>query len=167
MTSPVPCSVLGRPDDRVQVIDARDLAEWIVRSVESGQTGVFDGVGPVQPVGEIIAATAEGVGTSPDIVWTSQEFLTEQEVEPWSGDGALPLWLPRPEYEGMMTHAHEASRRAGLVVRPSPRPPATPWPGCGRRPRPHVRACRVSARPRYWRRGRRASRTAARPLGPP
>ncbi len=108
----------GSPDDRVQVIDARDLAEWIVRSVESGQTGVFDGVGPVQPVGEIIAATAEGVGTSPDVVWTSQEFLTEQEVEPWSGDGALPLWLPRPEYEGMMTHAHEASRRAGLVVRP-------------------------------------------------
>ena len=88
------------------------------RSVESGQTGVFDGVGPVQPVGEIIAATAEGVGTSPDVVWTSQEFLSEQEVEPWSGDGALPLWLPRPEYEGMMTHAHEASRRAGLVVRP-------------------------------------------------
>jgi hypothetical protein len=51
-------------------------------------------------------------------VWTSPEFLGEQEVEPWSGDGALPLWLPRPEYEGMMTHDHDASRRAGLVVRP-------------------------------------------------
>jgi len=108
----------GSPDDRVQVIDARDIAEWIVRSVESGRTGVFDGVGPVQPVGEVIAATAEGVGTSADVVWTSQEFLTEHEVEPWMGEAALPLWLPRPEYEGMMTHDHEASRQAGLVVRP-------------------------------------------------
>ena len=62
---PARCSVRDRPDDRVQIIDARDIAEWIVRSVESGQTGVFDGVGPVQPVGEVIAATAEGVGTSP------------------------------------------------------------------------------------------------------
>jgi 2'-hydroxyisoflavone reductase len=108
----------GSPDDRVQIIDARDIAEWIVRSVESGQAGVFDGVGPVQPVGDVIAATAEGVGTSPDVVWTGQGFLSEHEVEPWMGEAALPLWLPRPEYEGMMTHDHEASRRAGLVVRP-------------------------------------------------
>jgi nucleoside-diphosphate-sugar epimerase len=118
LAEPGPVLGPGSPGDRVQVIDARDIAEWVVRSVESGQTGVFDGVGPVHPVGEIIAATAEGVGTSPEVVWTGQEFLTEQEVEPWMGDAALPLWLPRPEYEGMMTHDHEASRRAGLVVRP-------------------------------------------------
>ena len=118
LAEPGPVLGPGSSGDRVQVIDARDIAEWVVRSVESGQTGVFDGVGPVQPVGEVIAATAEGVGTSPDVVWTSQEFLTEHEVEPWMGEAALPLWLPRPEYEGMMTHDHEASRRAGLVVRP-------------------------------------------------
>ena len=70
------------------------------------------------PVGEVLAATVAGVGASPEVVWTGQEFLTEQEVEPWMGEAALPLWLPRPEYEGMMTHDHEASRRAGLVVRP-------------------------------------------------
>ena len=118
LAEPGPVLGPGSPDDRVQIIDARDIAEWIVRSVESGQTGVFDGVGPVQPVGEVIAATAEGVGTSPDVVWTGQEFLSEHEVEPWMGETALPLWLPRPEYEGMMTHDHEASRQAGLVVRP-------------------------------------------------
>jgi 2'-hydroxyisoflavone reductase len=115
---PGPVLAPGSPDDRVQIIDARDLAEWVVRGVETGQTGVFDGVGPVTPIGEVIAATAEGVGSSPDVVWTSQQFLTEQGVEPWSGEGALPLWLPRPEYEGMMTHDHDASHRAGLVVRP-------------------------------------------------
>ena len=108
----------GSADDRVQIIDARDLAEWIVRSVESGQTGVFDGVGPVMAVGEIVAQTAEGVGGSADVVWPGQAFLAEQEVEPWMGTGALPLWLPRPEYEGMMTHAFEPSRAGGLTARP-------------------------------------------------
>ncbi len=31
------------------------------------------------------------------------------------GAGGLPLWLPRPEYDGMMTHAFEPSRAGGLT----------------------------------------------------
>ena len=108
----------GGADDRVQIIDARDIAEWIVRSLESGQTGVFDGVGPVMTVGEIVAQTADGTGGSANVVWPGQEFLTEQGVEPWMGEAGLPLWLPRPEYDGMMTHAFEPSRAGGLTVRP-------------------------------------------------
>lgn len=106
------------PDDRVQIIDVRDLAEWIVRSVEDGTTGVYDGIGPVTPVGQLLAETAAGVGAEPDLVWTGHEFLAEQEVDPWMGDGALPLWLPRPEYDGMITHRFDPSADAGLTVRP-------------------------------------------------
>jgi nucleoside-diphosphate-sugar epimerase len=106
------------PDDRVQFIDVRDLAEWIVRSVENGTTGVFDGIGPATPAGDVLAETAAGVGADPELVWTGQEFLTDQEVEPWMGDGALPLWLPRPEYDGMITHRFDPSEAAGLTVRP-------------------------------------------------
>ena len=106
------------PADRVQFIDVRDLAEWIVRSVEDGTTGVYDGIGPATPAGDVLAQTAAGVGTDPELVWTGQEFLTEQEVEPWMGDGALPLWLPRPEYDGMITHRFDLSAEAGLTVRP-------------------------------------------------
>ena len=50
------------PKDRVQFIDVRDLAEWIVRSVEDGTTGVYDGIGPSTPAGDVLAQTAEGVG---------------------------------------------------------------------------------------------------------
>lgn len=108
----------GDPSDRVQVIDVRDLGEWIVRSAEAGTTGVFDGVGPVLTVGELLAQTAAGVGSSASIVWPGQEFLTEQGIEPWMGPDGLPLWLPRPEYDGMMTHAFEPPAAAGLTVRP-------------------------------------------------
>ena len=108
----------GDPSDRVQIIDVRDLAEWIVRIVEDGTTGAYDGVGPATPVGEVLAQSAAGVGADPEIVWPGQELLTEQGVDPWMGDGALPLWLPRPEYDGMITHRFDVSEAAGLTVRP-------------------------------------------------
>jgi nucleoside-diphosphate-sugar epimerase len=109
----------GDPADRVQVVDVRDLAAWVVRLAESGRAGVFDAVGPVTPVGDLLAETAAGAGnSSPQIVWTGQDFLAEQGVEPWMGAGALPLWLPRPDYEGMMTHDPGPAREAGLEVRP-------------------------------------------------
>jgi nucleoside-diphosphate-sugar epimerase len=106
------------PGDRVQLIDVRDLAGWIVRSVEDGTAGVYDGIGPATPAGEILAETARGVGAEPELVWTGQDFLTDQKVQPWMGPEALPLWLPRPEYDGMMTHRFDLSAEAGLTVRP-------------------------------------------------
>lgn len=54
----------GKPADVVQVIDVRDLAAWIVDSAESQTTGVFDGVGPAVPIGELLAAAIEGVASS-------------------------------------------------------------------------------------------------------
>jgi len=117
LADPGPVLGPGDPQDRTQIIDVRDLAEWLVRLVEDGTTGVYDGIGPVNPIGEVLAQTAAGVGASPEILWPGQEFLAEQGVEPWAGDGALPLWLPRPEYDGMATHRFSPSEAAGLTVR--------------------------------------------------
>ncbi|WP_204585580.1 hypothetical protein, partial [Collinsella intestinalis] len=38
--------VAGSPDDAVQLIDVRDLAQWIVHAARTGLTGCFDGIGP-------------------------------------------------------------------------------------------------------------------------
>jgi nucleoside-diphosphate-sugar epimerase len=108
----------GRPEDPVQVIDVRDLAAWIVTAGERRTVGDHDGVGDVLPIGDLLAAVAEGVGTALDPVWVPQEFLVEQGVAPWTGPDALPLWLPRPEYDGMLAHDPAPSYAAGLVVRP-------------------------------------------------
>ncbi len=110
----------GDPGDRVQIIDVRDLAEWIVRCAVSGATGVYDGIGPATPIGDLLDESAAGVTseTPLEIVWPGPEFLAEQEVEPWMGPDALPLWLPRPDYDGMATHRFDLSAAAGLTVRP-------------------------------------------------
>ena len=106
----------------MQVVDARDLAVWIVDSCEARRTGVFDGIGPAQPMADLLADAAAGVDhdVPPDVhfTWVDQEFLTAQGVEPWAGPDSVPLWLPRPEYDGLGAHDVAPSLEAGLTIRP-------------------------------------------------
>lgn len=114
----------GRPTDSVQVIDVRDLAAWIVDGAEARLIGVYDGVGPATGIGALLAEVAAGVGTSlvepveTTLTWVDQDFLEQQGVEPWAGDRGVPLWLPRPAYDGMLAHDAAPSLDAGLVPRP-------------------------------------------------
>src|ERR1051326_5600281 len=41
----------GKPTDPVQFIDARDLAEWIIRMAEKGTVGIFNATGPKATLG--------------------------------------------------------------------------------------------------------------------
>ena len=107
----------GRPEDEMQVIDARDLAAWIVTCAEQRTTGDYDGVGEVMPIARMLAEVADGVSSDATFTWVPQEFLTEQGIEPWMGPEALPLWLPRPEYDGLGSHDPAPSYAAGLVLR--------------------------------------------------
>jgi 2'-hydroxyisoflavone reductase len=108
----------GDAGDAVQVIDVRDLASWIVDSAQARRTGVFDGIGAAVPLGDLLAEVAAGTGVTPRLTWVPQEFLAEREVEPWAGPRSVPLWLPRPEYDGMLAHDATPSYDAGLVTRP-------------------------------------------------
>jgi nucleoside-diphosphate-sugar epimerase len=109
----------GRPDDVVQVIDVRDLAAWLLDLAETRTTGTYDAVGLPVALGELLAHTAAGVGAAyPRLTWVDSEFLEAQGVEPWMGEGSLPLWLPRPEYDGMLAHDPGPAVAAGLRLRP-------------------------------------------------
>ncbi|MCB1575753.1 MAG: NAD-dependent epimerase/dehydratase family protein, partial [Xanthomonadales bacterium] len=48
----------GRPEHTVQYIDVRDLAEWMVHTLEARVVGVYNAVGPKAPLrmGEYLAA---------------------------------------------------------------------------------------------------------------
>lgn len=106
------------PDRSAQLIDVRDLAAWVVDCAEAGRTGVFDGVAPAIRLGELLEATARGVGTDAELTWVPQEFLVEHGVERWAGARSLPLYLPLPEYAGLMAHDATPSLDAGLRIRP-------------------------------------------------
>jgi 2'-hydroxyisoflavone reductase len=104
----------GAPSDPVQVIDVRDLAAWVVTLAEERVTGDFDGVGSPMPIGDLLREGAPDA----NYTWVDQDFLAEQGVEPWMGPDSVPLWLPRPEYDGMMQHLVQPALDAGLVLRP-------------------------------------------------
>jgi nucleoside-diphosphate-sugar epimerase len=108
----------GDPADLMQVADVRDLAAWIVDSCELRRTGVYDGIGPAMPLAELLAQCADGVPAEVSWTWVDQAFLTEAGVEPWAGPDSVPLWLPRPEYDGLPAHDAQPSLDAGLEIRP-------------------------------------------------
>lgn len=103
----------GRADDAVQVIDVRDLAVWLVALAHRRVAGTFDAVGPVSPFAGLLGEC----GPSTGLTWVDHEFLRHHHVEPWAGPEAVPLWLPRPEYDGMLTHDPGPAREAGLHTR--------------------------------------------------
>lgn len=108
----------GDPDEPVQVVDVRDLAAWLVDLAERRTTGTFDATSHAVPRRDFLAQVAEGVGADPKVTWVPQEFLLERDVEPWMGDRSLPVWLPLPEYAGLMAHDVTAGHDAGLRTRP-------------------------------------------------
>lgn len=108
----------GAPEDLVQYVDVRDLAEWVVACAEKAVVGTFDGVAAPQPWGEVLSAMVETVG-GPEVslIWVPSDWLVERQVAPWAGPDSLPLWLPRPDYAGFMSRAVTASLEAGLTTR--------------------------------------------------
>lgn len=100
------------PEAPAQVIDARDLAGWIVRAAEDGVSGTYNAVGPRSTRAEVLAACRTG---DAELVWVDGDFLAEQEVGEWL---ELPLWLHSPEYAGLLAIDPAAAAAAGLETRP-------------------------------------------------
>lgn len=106
------------PGARAQVVDARDLAAWLVGGLQRGVAGTMNAVGPSLPLAEHLAVAREVAGHAGETVGVSQEWLLEHRVEPWMGERSLPLWLPSPEYDGFATRSAAAAVDEGLQCRP-------------------------------------------------
>ncbi|GAA2218138.1 SDR family oxidoreductase [Promicromonospora sukumoe] len=105
-------------DDPVQLVDVRDLAEWVVTAAEQGTTGDFDGVSRPVPRSELLAGVAEGVGADPELVAVAPDVLAEHEVAQWAGPRSIPFWVAGLVDGGFMTHDVTSSLAAGLRIRP-------------------------------------------------
>ena len=101
------------PDAHAQVIDARDLAAWIVSAAETGLAGTYNAVGPVLRRDELIDACRSEADV--ELVWVDGDFLAEHEVGEWM---ELPLWLHSPDHQGMLSVDDRPAVAAGLRARP-------------------------------------------------
>lgn len=106
------------PRQPVQHVDVRDLAAWIVTAAETGRAGVYDTIGPVLELGEVLRAVADTVGADDlELVPIGADALRDAGVQPWGGPSSLPLWLP-PDYHGLTSHDPDPAAAAGLASRP-------------------------------------------------
>jgi 2'-hydroxyisoflavone reductase len=106
----------GRPEHPLQLIDARDLAAWLMRALARGDTGRFNATAPRGRLtfGGLLETCRLVAASEARFTWVSEEFLTAQGVLPFDD---LPLWVPAA-LRGF--HAVDTSRAtaAGLTLRP-------------------------------------------------
>jgi 2'-hydroxyisoflavone reductase len=109
----------GRPDRPIQFIDVRDLAEWNIEMVEKGQVGLYNVIGPEQPLpmAQFLGACRMISGSDATFTWVSEAFLAAQQVTPWS---EVPLWVPESDSSlaGFFTVDGSKAVKAGLAFRP-------------------------------------------------
>jgi len=103
---------------RVQLIDARDAAAFVVSALERELAGTYDVVGDpgALTIGDVLFAALEASGSDARFTWVSEEFLLARDVGAWV---ELPLWCPDvPEAHDFRNVSNQKSRRAGLALRP-------------------------------------------------
>lgn len=106
----------GRPDDPVQFIDVRDLAEWMVRALEDQRSGIFNLAGPretlVMPAFLDEARTA--LSADVQYVWVDDyDFLASHGIE-----SAVPWIMLRGNDAGHTSIRNARAVDAGLTFRP-------------------------------------------------
>ena len=106
----------GTPHDPVQLIDVRDLAEFLLHLAEQRILGIFNAHTPPRALdmGHLLGACAHPPGT--ELVWLPTPLLKELGLQPWTD---LPVWIP-PQGETAYFHLLRCERalQAGLRFRP-------------------------------------------------
>ncbi len=128
-----------KPEAPIQIIDARDLAEFIISLIQKNASGVYNATGPDYEltIGKLLEVSKEVTGSDANFRWASVEFLNKHNVEAWSD---MPTWIPDDEENaGFARLDISKAIAAGLTFRPLEetvrdtlewarrRPPDHPW----------------------------------------
>ncbi len=105
----------------IQLIDARDMAAFIITTIENTTVGTFNVFGPsnhpkVQlTMKQLIEACNQASGNKATPTWVDAGFLAAHEVTPWS---ELPGWLPESsDTAGFGRRSNRRAVEAGLKLR--------------------------------------------------
>ena len=106
----------GTAADPIQIIDARDLAEWTIRMVEQGTVGSFNAVGPKSKLtmGRMLAEIKKTTGSDVRFTWVDDKFLSSEKII-----DDIPIWTsPHGPEIGYSTMNINKALSKGLTFRP-------------------------------------------------
>ncbi len=107
-----------RPDAPIQIIDARDLTDFIVELVQQSVSGIFNATGPDYglTMGTMLETCKQVSGSEANFKWAPVEFLEQNNVSPWSD---MPAWIPdKGDGAGFARVDVSKAMNAGLVFSP-------------------------------------------------
>jgi len=107
-----------KPAVPVQIVHARDLAEFTLHLIEQKATGIYNATGPDYELSMgAMLETCKQVSASDALFrWAPVDFLAENKVEPWSD---MPVWVPdTPADAGFSRVDVSKAINAGLRFRP-------------------------------------------------
>lgn len=106
----------GDPAAPLQVIDARDLAAFMLDLLERDVAGTYHATGPETPLtlGAALERIGRAVGGDARLSWVAEEFLLAEKVSPWM---EMPLWVPRAD-QAFLKLDNGRAVAAGLRFRP-------------------------------------------------
>jgi len=108
----------GSAQDPTQFIDVRDLAAFLLTTIERAQFGIYnaDGAPGALTMGALLRESQRASGKKSSVTWVPADFLEAQKVSAW---GDMPAWIAaRGEYAGFGRTSVSKARAAGLSYRP-------------------------------------------------
>ena len=108
----------GDGKDAVQIIDARDLSEWMIRLAEMKAFGIYNAMGPATELsmGKMLADIGAAIKSKATLHWAPADFLEKQKVSAWSD---MPVWIPSVgEDAGFSRRSNKRALAKGLTFRP-------------------------------------------------
>jgi 2'-hydroxyisoflavone reductase len=84
------------PEAPIQLIDVRDLSDFILKLIEENASGIYDATGPDYEltIGRLLDVSKQLTGSNANIYWASIDFLNDHKVQAWSD---MPTWIPDDE----------------------------------------------------------------------
>ena len=106
----------GKPTDLTQYIDVRDLAAFMVHTLEQNLTDSYNLVRQPMPWGDFLDACVAVADNNAELVWMPGDFLAEHELESWR---QLQMWADADlPISGSLTWSATKAIEAGLTIRP-------------------------------------------------
>ncbi|HET8971463.1 MAG TPA: hypothetical protein VFN19_10410, partial [Candidatus Nanopelagicales bacterium] len=108
----------------LQLIDARDIARWVLDHRPTGHLNTVSRKGHTT-IGELLDACVRVTGSDAELVWLEPDVIEASGVQPWT---ELPVWVPPTgEYAALHDGDVSAAYDAGLVCRPISETVADTW----------------------------------------
>jgi len=109
----------GPRDLKLQFVDARDLANFVLDAAVAGRHGPFNVVSrPGHATMRSLLEACHAVAGAPDsrLTWVDPDAIIAAGIEPWT---ELPIWIPPDgEFAGLHAVNVELAHAAGLHCRP-------------------------------------------------